>query len=131
MVISTELVSEALMIAAIVLTAFAIPKLIAYFVWAIYKMWIYKNLDRVSRSAFFKSVVRGDVYEEFVKQSDKIAVRFKWMSKAYMDYLREIKEPAVEGFTAVVLVLVVLGYIGLEPPLPQIFRGLAITLAIF
>ena len=117
------------MIAAFVLTAFAVPKLIVYFAWAIFKIRIYKRLDRVVRSRFFTTVIKGDVREEFVKESDKSVVRVQSMSKAYLDYLRDIKEPVVEGSTAIVIILVVSAFIGLEPPLPLIFRVLAVILA--
>ena len=129
MAISVDLASEALVISAFVLTAFAVPKLIVYFAWAVFKMRIYKRMDKVARSRFFTSVIRGDLREELVKESDKLDIRVKWMSKAYLDYLRDIKEPLVEGLTAIVIIFVVSVFIGLEPPFSLIFGVLAFILA--
>lgn len=117
------------MIAAFVLTAFAVPKLIVYFIWAKFKMRLYKRLDKVARSKFLKSVIKGDIHAEFVKESDKLGTRVKWMYRTYSDYLGDIKEPAVEGLTAIALIFVVSTFIGLEPPLSLIFLVLAVILA--
>lgn len=128
MTISVQLASEALVVAAFVLAAFAIPKLLIYFILALFKMMFLKNISKVTRWRYVKSLIKGDIWEDFLKESDKPASSIKWVTETYFDYLCDIKEPSVEAVTAIVLIQFISGYIGFDSPLPLIFTILTIIL---
>lgn len=129
MTITVELALQAFITAAFVLAALAIPKLIAYFLWAIYKICIFKGMSRIIRSKSIRRWIKGDLYKELVKVSDSQSARIKQIVQTYSDYTRDIKEPLVEAITAVVLVLYVSPLV--EQSLLFFFQVLAVVLIVF